>query len=360
MNVSKIILTAEDLRFVPPEFSQEAIREVLEAQYGLTGTLEALAGERDQNHRLCTRDGTLYVPKVSSLHEDAAVIDFQIRALLHLERMDPGLAVPKLMRTRAGQVLTSISDQTGRRHPFRLLGYLPGIPFGNSLPSLDGLEKIGAFQGRLSRALGDFHHEAARHFMPWDISNGLVFNENLFEEADSDIQVLVSRFLPHLKSITFPALPGLRRQVIHNDCHDGNLLRAGEQSDQVVGAIDFGDMIEAPLVQDIAVSMASFVRERRDQLEVIGALARGFHGVYPLKDSEIELIYDLVILRLVLALLLIDFRLRTNENPPLDLVEEAPQILESLDRFGDLERDAVTAYLRQTCEETPDREGQAR
>ena len=360
MNVSKIILTPEDLRFVPPALPQEAILSVLEHQYGLTGTLEPLAGERDQNHRLTTPDGKRFVSKISSLHEDAAVIDFQIRALLHLEQMDPGLAVPKLLRTRDGQVMASISDQAGRPHPFRLLGYLPGIPFGNSLPSLEGLKKIGAFQGRLSRALGNFHHEAARHFMPWDISNGLVFNENLFEEAGSDIQALVSRFLPHLKSITFPALPGLRRQVIHNDCHDGNLLRADEQSDEVIGAIDFGDMIEAPLVQDIAVSMASFVRERRDQLEVLGALARGFHGVYPLEDSEFKLIYDLVIMRLVLALLLIDFRLRTNENPPVDLVEEAPQILDSLDRFGDLERDAVAAYLRQTCEETPDREGQTR
>ena len=349
MNVSKIKLTAENLRFVPPAFPQEAILSVLEHQYGLTGTLEPLAGERDQNHKLSTPDGAQYVSKISSLHEEAPVIDFQIRALLHLEQKDPGLAVPRLLRTRDGDVAASIADRAGRPHPFRLLAYLPGIPFGNSCPSLDGLEKIGAFQGRMSRALADFHHDAAHHFMPWDISNGLVFNDNLLEKAGSDIQALVSGFLPHLKSVTFPALPGLRRQVIHNDCHDGNLLRADEQSDEVVGAIDFGDMIEAPLIQDVAVSMASFVRERRDQLEVIGAIARGFHNVYPLEDGEFELIRDLVIMRLALAMLLIDFRLRTNENPPADLVEEAPQILESLDRFGDLDRDGVATYLRKTC-----------
>lgn len=358
MNVSKINLTPEDLRFVPPELLQDAILRVVEEQYGLTGTLEPLAGERDQNHKLSTRDGAHYVVKISSLHEDAAVVDFQISALLHLEQKDPGLAVPRLLRTRDGQVTASISDQAGQMYPVRLLGYLPGIPFGNSLPSLAGLEKIGAFQGRLSRALGDFHHAASGHFMPWDISNGLVFNDNLFAEAGSDAKAMASRFLPHLKSVTFPALPGFRRQVIHNDCHSDNLLRADEQSDEVVGAIDFGDMVEALLAQDIAVSMASFVRERRDQLEVMGALARGFHGVYPLEDSEFELIYDLVIMRLVLALLLIDFRLRTNENPPADLVEEVPQILEALDRLGDLERDAVATNLRQTCETTPEQEGQ--
>ncbi len=353
MNVRDVKLTPEDLRFVPPAFSDEEILDVLEDQYGLTGVLEPLAGERDQNHRLITPDGKQLVAKVSSLYEEAAVIDFQTRALLHLEKKDPELAVPRLMRTRGGQVTTSIRDPAGRQHPVRLFGYLPGIPFDMYSPSLGGLEKIGAFQGRLSRALGDFHHPVAHHFMPWDISNGLVFNEGLFEDAGADIQAIVSRFLPHLESVTFPALSALRRQVIHNDCHSGNLLRAGEQSDALVGVIDFGDMIEAPLVQDVAVSMASFIRTEPRQLEAIASIAKGFHSVYPLEDKEFAAIYDMVILRLVLALLLIDYRLRIIDNPPAELVEEIQLILKALSRFGDLERDAVAAYLRQTCDSAP-------
>ena len=349
MNVGEVILTPEDLRFVPPELPQEAILRVLEDQYGLTGTLEPLAGERDQNHRLRTPDGALYVSKVSSLQEDPAVIDFQISALLHLQQKDPELPVPRLLRTRDGEVLAHVPDREGRPHPLRVLGYLPGIPFGESCPSLAGLDKIGAFQGRVSRALSDFDHKAARHFMPWDISNGLVFNKGLFDDAGADIQALVSRFLPHLKAVTFPALSNLRRQVIHNDCHSGNLLRADAQSEEVVGVIDFGDMIEAPLIQDIAVSMASFIRTQPLQLEAIASIAKGFHSAYHFEDKEFDLVYDLVILRLVVALLLIDYRLRISNNPLVELVEENQLIMGALERFGDLERDAVAAYLRQTC-----------
>lgn len=350
MNAGEVILTPESLRFVPPELPQEAILRVLEDQYGLTGTLEPLEGERDQNHRLRTSDGALYVSKVSSLQEDPAVIDFQISALLHLQKKDPELPAPRLLRTQRGEVLTHVQDPDERPHPLRVLGYLPGIPFGESCPSLAGLEKIGAFQGRVSRALADFQHKAARHFMPWDISNGLVFNKGLFDEAGADIQASVSRFLPHLQSVTFPALPSLRRQVIHNDCHSYNLLRADAQSEELIGIIDFGDMIEAPLIQDVAVSMASFIRTQPLQLEAIASIAKGFHRVYPFEDEEFDVVYDLVILRLVVALLLIDYRLRISASPDAELAAENQMVMETLGSFGDLERAAVAAYLREACQ----------
>lgn len=349
MNVREMNLTPEDLRFVPPAFPPEAVAAMVREEYGLSGSLSPLEGERDQNYRLKATDGKEYVVKISSLHEDLNVIDFQIRALLHIEQKDPGLPVPRLRPTLEGDLTTHIADKEGRPHPLRLLGYLPGIPFGESCPSVNGFEKIGAFQGRLSKALSDYQHRAADDFMPWDISNGLLFNSGLLNEARPESRELVCRFLPHLDQQCFPALSSLRHQVIHNDCHSGNLLRPGIESEEVAGVIDFGDMVRAPLVQDLAVSMAGFGVYLSDPLDCITAITRGYHSVYALEEEECALILDLVIMRLALTLLLFEFRLRTNENPPAFLIEERLLVMNTLQQLEKLERTAVATSLRNNC-----------
>lgn len=350
-------LTPEDLGFTPPAFLVEKISDILQNAYGLAGTLKKLEGERDQNHLLHTEDGSQYVVKISNHHEDIAVINFQIRALLHIEQLDPGMPVPRPQRTLDGQLTSALTDPAGHSHAVRLVSYLPGIPYNEYSPPLEILKKIGALQGRLCQSLSNFQHRASRHFMPWDISNGLVFNDHLLAEAQPDVRTLVSCFLPRLRSDTYPLLPALRRQVIHNDGHRGNMLRADAHSDNVVGVIDFGDMVEAPLVQDLAVSVASFIRGRPDPLEAIGKIAAGFHSVVPLRESELNILPDLVIMRLTLALLLIDFRLRTSADPPASLIEEQPAIIDALIQFGDIERDAIVARLHHVCEGTEDPKG---
>ena len=91
--VSKNHLAPEDLRFNPPCFSLEALRQVAETYFGITGDLKSLKGERDQNARLTAQSGQHYVLKISGKDEAAEIVDFQVQALLHLERAAPNLAV---------------------------------------------------------------------------------------------------------------------------------------------------------------------------------------------------------------------------------------------------------------------------
>ncbi|MDH5738193.1 MAG: phosphotransferase [Gammaproteobacteria bacterium] len=357
MDVRKIQLSPEDLRFVPPRFPEDAVAERVVEQYGLTGPMSPLEGERDQNYWLKPEDSgqkshTEYVIKIASQHEDAEVIDFQLQALRHIEQQDPSLGVPRLLLTKDQELTTHIRDQNGQPHILRILEYLPGIPFGDSHPSSKGFEQIGRFQGRLSLALTDFKHPQSRHFMPWDISNGLVFNEPLLHQASPEARSMAQKFLPHLDSVTFPAMHSCRRQVIHNDCHAGNLLRANKETDEVTGVIDFGDIIGAPLVQDMAVSMAGFLVYESEPLPVLGSILKGYHQIYPLNKEEVALIGDLVIMRLVLTLLLFDFRLATHDNPPAFLAEEKPLVMNSLNQLGRLDRQEIINYLDTCCADT--------
>jgi Ser/Thr protein kinase RdoA (MazF antagonist) len=343
-------LTPEDLRFNPPSFPAEELLDVASKRFGVTGRLAPLEGERDQNHRLTADEGRQFVLKVSGPTEDPTVVDFQIQALLHLERTDPGLPVPRVQRTLEGTTSDEIRGEDGTRHLVRLLSYLPGVPYERGpAPSLEGLRAIGAFQARMCRALCSFSHPAARHFMPWDVSNGLVFNASLWRNAGSDVRDLARGFGTDARRRVLPALAQLRAQVIHNDCHTANLLRPDETSEEIVGLIDFGDMVHAPLVQDLAASIAGFVEGRAAPIEVACALVAGFHEVLPLQDAELALLHELVLLRLVLTALLFDFRLATQPRPPAFLRETRPAILAALRALIAMDRETMTRRYREAC-----------
>jgi len=174
----------------------------------------------------------------------------------------------------------------------RLVTYLPGITFdaARNVPA-QSLEAIGEVQGKMCRALSEFDHAGADHFMPWDISNGLIRSDQLWAHAQADVIAVGGTQRGYLTDVVFPRFDGLRRQVIHNDAHRGNLLRASESSHELTGVIDFGDMVKAPLVDDLAVSGSSFVRASDDLMTSVESLAAGFNSVFPLRDEEVDALY---------------------------------------------------------------------
>jgi Ser/Thr protein kinase RdoA (MazF antagonist) len=327
---------------------------MLAEQYGESGSLEALEGERDQNHRLTTPDGRQFVVKVSGALEDPGVVDFQIKALLHLEQVRPDLPVPRLHRTLAGAPSCEIVDEGGNSHVVRLLTYVPGVPFQSGRgPSRRALREIGAFQAQLCQALSNFSHPSSKHFMPWDMANGLVLNEGLWHDAQADIVELAGPLRQHFQGEVLPKLSGMRAQVIHNDGHYDNFLRPDDDGDTVAGLIDFGDMIHAPLICELAVSASSFLEGRDDPVEDVACLVQGFHEELPLAEDEVEILYDLMLLRTVLSVLLVDFILRMSDQPTVYLTALRPEIFDSLRKMLSIGEQSFTDRFRAVCHQPP-------
>ena len=74
----------------PPLPLARAVSLVREC-YGLEARAARLTGERDENFKVTAADGRDYVFKVAHPAENPAVTDLATAALLHLERIDPGL-----------------------------------------------------------------------------------------------------------------------------------------------------------------------------------------------------------------------------------------------------------------------------
>ena len=235
---------------------------------GPGGELTPLDGERDQNHRFTTADGASYVLKVSAAGESEGAVDFQVAALRHLERHAPELPVPRVIASMRGNDREWIATADGKRHMVRLLSWIPGTLLSKGKPlGINVLRHAAAFQAKLANGLRGFFHPHARHFVAWDIQRALILEPGIQAWVADDAKALCADFNARFQREVLPRLPSLRAQVVHSDGHAENLLRAESGSDEIVGIIDFGDMVHAPLVQDLAVTLASFARHGEMSLE---------------------------------------------------------------------------------------------
>src|SRR5210317_275589 len=151
-------LTPSDLRFTPPRLPRELLEQFLEDHWGIRGTSKPLSGERDQNTRVCTPDDRCYVLKVSSPIEDPILVDFQVQAMLQLEKADPTIPVPRVQRALDGAIVKTLRSNEGE-HVVRLLSWVDGVPLGDAAPcSPKVVAQIGSLQGRMCKALAGFRH----------------------------------------------------------------------------------------------------------------------------------------------------------------------------------------------------------
>ena len=90
--------------------------------------------------------------------------------------------------------------------------------------------------------------------------------------------------------------------MIHNDISFHNSVVSRERPWEVSGLFDFGDMIHAPLIQDLAVPAAEVPIGRADGLAASAAIVAGFHSVTPLETEELAVLPDMVSTRLATSL----------------------------------------------------------
>jgi Ser/Thr protein kinase RdoA (MazF antagonist) len=331
-------------RFDPPDPPDGAVRQVAHDLYGVTGATTRLRGERSHNTRFTTPDGEDFVLRIASASEPAAAIDCHAQALVHIERAAPELPIPRMRAARNGQLVPSI-ELDGHTHRVRLETYLPGITFSDGqIVSLPSLWAIGELLGGVTVALTDFDHPAAWGFMPWDIANELVVDDSLNNALPDDARESTGCARPRIER-AIAMMQHLPRQVVHNDGHAGNLIRSDESSDRVIGLIDFGDMVHTVTVADVAVSAASLVPHQADPVAALAELASGYHSRRPLAADEVEAIPELVLARLVLSTLLVEYQLANVPHLASHVAAERPLTLAALARWLDIEPERAAAAI---------------
>ena len=90
-------------------------------------------------------------------------------------------------------------------------------------------------------------------------------------------------------------------------------------------------------VADVAVSAASLVPHQPDPEAALAALAAGYHSRRPLADDEVQAIPDLVLARLVLSTLLVEYQIANVPHLATHVAAERPGTHAALARWLDID-----------------------
>jgi 4-aminobutyrate aminotransferase-like enzyme/Ser/Thr protein kinase RdoA (MazF antagonist) len=329
-----------------PAFSTEQAVDIAQRAFGIQASVHPLSSERDQNFRLRAKDGREWVLKIANPAEDPAILDMQSQALLHIAQADPDLAIPRVKTTPDGALFHQIDGPDGRRFIVRVLSFLPGDLLDDATPHPALERNVGAMTARLARALRSFFHPAARHELLWDLTQAPGLRTRTHHIGEPGHRRVVEEVLDHFDAEVLPKLRKLRAQIIHNDVSGLNTLVDG---DRVTGVIDFGDLIHAPLICDLAVPISELITEHTDPIATAAEITAGYHAVTALEDDELRLVFDLVSTRCAMYVAIASWRV--GDHP-----ENTDYIMSGVQKYGTLleqmrewESDRMYARLRRAC-----------
>ncbi|MBD0860388.1 phosphotransferase [Gordonia sp. zg691] len=328
----------------------DAARSLVAAHYGVDAVVTRLSGERDDNFRVDSDRGT-WMLKVAHGAEARAVTEFQSEILAHLE--GGKVSVPSVIPTVAGTSHEWLADGPAAGRAIRMTTFSPGVLL-RDVPLVPGLARsIGCTVAELGLALADFRHPGADVELLWDVQQAHQTRKLVDDRPALPGEDILRAGFDHFLEVGVPKLSGLPRQVIHNDANPDNILvESGEPPE--ISLVDFGDAVIAPRVVDLAVAASYHVGlpSAADQATPLGAatdVILGYVERTPLYDSEIELLHELLIARVLTAITIASWRAARFPDNDDYILRNTASAWRRLEILQSADRRTVTDDLLRRC-----------
>jgi hydroxylysine kinase len=349
----------------PVQAAEIAIRD-----YGIAGTAERLASERDDTFRLAGADGVARLLKISVAPPALAFPGFQTAVLLHLARVAPALPVQRVVVTVDGRPEITLDGLGAEPRLVRLTSWLDGQLLGAGTSSGGLRREIGATLGRLNVALRGFDHPGAGRTHRWDLQNfgalrplleqlpesGLLpsvgealATGGLRELMSGGLRTALADCLDRFDALVRPALAGGPTQVIHADFHGENLLTGGGR---IVGILDFGDALAGPVAMDVGVAACyqlGACGPSGDLLAPALDVVAGYHSVDPLSVADLDLVAEFIVARVAARIIVSQANAAREPANAGYLLRRTPQAVAHLAALRALPSDEIGRRLRAVC-----------
>jgi Ser/Thr protein kinase RdoA (MazF antagonist) len=315
--------------------------------YDISGRAESLPSERDQNFLLTTEPGDRFVLKISNSAEQLPFLEAQNQVLVHLQSVVD--FCPELIPTTSGKEIVQISTEEAS-HYVRLVTYIPGAPLAVTSHSSRLLSNFGECLGVLTKHLWPFDHGAFHREFHWDLANGLSVINDYAQLLPKELRAMVEKCGARFDKTLVPVLPKLPRSVIHGDANDYNVI---VENDQVVGLVDFGDMIFSYTVGELAVAIAYIVLDKVNPLDHAKAVASGYASEWRLDEHELDALWSLVLMRICMSICLAAHQ---QEDQPGNLYLSISQLSmrKSLPTLMAIDPEQATDAFRQITQQRSD------
>lgn len=268
--------------------------ELLRDRFGIRDAkIKKLGGYDARNHLVSTSDGK-YVLK---FRDDAPNLfgELEAESRILLTLIESGIeGLPRPIPDCEGDCAFRISIE-GRDALVGLFEFVEGKIAGSEGISRNLLEPLGDFLARMDIVLSGIRETAYEAKQsPWDLRYWDLSVADLDLIDDPRDRKFVEYFFLRANQFVDPKVRGLRRQLIHGDANEWNVLVGPEGR---VSLIDFGDMCFSPLINELAIAACYVLMQSDDPVRGALPLVRSYCAVIPLEEAEIALLYDLIALR---------------------------------------------------------------
>ena len=185
----------------------------------------------------------------------------------------------------------------------------------------------------------------------WNLDVVLSCRDYIEDVEGIDMRKLMERYFKRYEKNILPKIKQLRKAVIHGDLNEQNILVQKNNPEEIAGIIDFGDLQYATHINDLAIALAYTLLNVQDIEESAREIIIGYHKELAIQDGELEVLIDLVAMRLISSIILTSHRARAFPENSYILVSQEParKLLKKLETlefnlpFGKNERDNINA-----------------
>lgn len=302
-------------------FTKSAIENIVHHYYELTVEAKALDGYDELNFILTEKSGKKYILKIAGQQHDKNFIDAQIKIITHLGKSGIADKLQYFIKNNKGEALTII-EENGVEYYLRILNYLEGQFWVDAPTHSSKLhENLGIFLASMDDALVDFKHPSMHRHYTWDISTARDAQYKLAHIKSHEGRRIVDYFLLQFETEVLPILSSLRHSYVHNDANDYNVL---VKEDEIIGLIDFGDMVYTATINNLAVACTYAMLNTEDPLSVAVSVVKGYHTKYRLEEKELSLLYYLIAARLCISLTQSAYNASLNTENAHHFITEKP------------------------------------
>ncbi len=257
-------------------------------------TITKLNGYENNNYKIISNSQSYIFKTYPYSFSLEKFLKAEITTLLYLQQEKNNLyPVPLPFNDNS---LIHICNLNGEKKLCRLLSYLNGELIGDSQPSIETAQSLGQFLAELNlKLLGVENDSIAARQTQWDLQY-FHLNKPLLKNIDNVAdRNIIQYFLQQFEEIVRPEIQNLRKQIIHNDANEWNILLDNKE---VTGLIDFGDLVFSPLINEIAISATYLAYDKDNYFEYIIPFLKSYNEINPLQENEVHLLYYLIAARL--------------------------------------------------------------
>jgi len=275
------------------------MKSILREQFGINAIkVERLSGLDNANYFVETQSEKYIFKTYPATRDTLSLVEAENNALLFLQ--NEGQRNIQTPIPSKNQSYTAIVTINGQEYICRMLSYLEGkflvdVPHSKKL-----FQSFGKFLAQLDLKFQQFtDYRVAARKLKWDIQYLNLSKKYLDSIPDRKDRSVVHYYYQQYEENVVPWLHELRTSVIHNDANELNVLVAHEE---VSGIIDFGDMSDTFLINELAIAITYACYDKENPLEWANILIESYHEILPLQEKELEVLYYLIAARLCISI----------------------------------------------------------